>query len=117
MKTKPINVSQIEYNVKQIRSILTNSLSEKINELPDNLKIKRLEKSGAFTMKISDLNNSVLSAGYYDFKIQYREILKIILTTPTEKMKNVLDQMMDKAIAGKTKLHPSVVMSVRDIYN
>lgn len=47
--------------------------------LPDNPTIKRLgEKGNCFTIQFSQLENTIMSPEYYDFKHQYRRIAEIL---------------------------------------
>ena len=63
-------------NFDQRYKAIIEKLKKRINELPDNPKINRLDKN-CFTIKVSDLQNK-WSAEYYDYKHQYKTLCNIL---------------------------------------
>lgn len=115
----------IEYD-KKIETIKA-KLIEKINSLPDNKKIKRLNNN-CFTINFSALLNN-WTPTFYDFKIQYKKIVAEIEITKPENLTNKLNKIIkEKKIVDKDyclgrsnthifKLHPEVVEYLKQIVN
>ncbi len=89
--------------IKQIQD-LKKKLYDSINELPDNPKINRLS-GNCFTIMSSDLSvDRVLSPEYYDFKHQYREIIKCIDNSRIETLDKVLNEIVKTGIIKQSKI-------------
>ncbi len=89
--------------IKQIQH-LKKKLYDSINELPDNPKINRLN-GNCFTIMSSDLSvDKVLSPEYYDFKLQYREIIKCIDKSRIETLDKVLNEIVKTGIIKQSKI-------------
>jgi hypothetical protein len=91
---------------------LKTDLIGKISDLPDNPKIKRIGTEGkAFTMSSKDLGES-WSPFYYDFKSQYKAIVKIINTSPIETVITKMESIVENGYADNSKssqrFHPEV---------
>jgi hypothetical protein len=88
--------------------------------LPDNPNINRIG-NGCFTIKFSELakNDMVLSAEYYDYKVQYKAIHRVLIDVPLE---HTIDKLFDiitkgSVIIGKhnIKLNPEVIENLKSI--
>lgn len=97
-------------------------LQDKISELPDNSKIKRIGTTGAFSMNISDVfstKTASLSPDYYDFKHQYKTLVKILEHTEPGNVFNKLDQICkDGEIRIKNstlRFHPDVISHLKTL--
>lgn len=117
-------------NLHERAKAIVKTLQDKIVELPDNPNINRIGNSGAFSMNISQVFSTKthnLSADYYDFKYQYKTLVKILEHTEPGNVFNKLEQICDKGeieyfgrgMHGKTrntfKFHPDVISHLKTL--
>jgi hypothetical protein len=95
-------------------------IADCILNLPDNPNINRIGHN-CFTIKFSELANNdiVLSAEYYDFKVQYKAIHRALIDVSLE---HTIDRLFDIITKGsvsigkhKIKLHPEVIQNLKSI--
>ncbi len=109
--------------ILQIKA-LKRALYVAISGLPDNPKIKRLG-SGCFTIMSSDISRDrIWSPEYYDFRLQYEEIIKLIDKTPIEKIDKVFEDIFKTGFLYNTGndrsrryiLHPEVIEHLKGLF-
>ncbi len=119
---------ELKDNIRNIQWDLL-SLKRKINKqirlLPDNPNINRISNI-CYTIMLSEIQkdkNFTLSAEYYDFKFQYRKIIKKLKdVSPLETYNCISKMIVDKSFKVNSgtnihgvicyhtiKLHPSVI--------
>lgn len=90
---------------------LKNDLIGKINDLPDNPKIKRIGGEGkAFTVNFEDLGDN-WSPFYHDYKAQYQELIDVINKKPVEQVIKIFDEVIKTGYMKKApgmKFNPVV---------
>lgn len=121
-KTGGVNVEMIKKETMSIihkSALLENKLRDALNDLPDNPKIERLNHN-CFIMSSKDLSNKNWSVEYYDFKRQYREIIKVIDKTSIDRLDKVMSKIIKTGIIedkrnyhNRVILNPSVVEFLR----
>lgn len=97
-------------------------LVDRIKDLPDNKKIKRLSKR-CYTINSKDLSGGLnLSAFYYDFKAQYQYIVDLIEGSTINRIESVLVEIIttgrckDKVYSKTKTFNPEVVEHLKAIY-
>lgn len=107
--------------IEKLKKSLKKSLSEAIQNLPDNPRITRLNGTAgprAFTMSSRDLNN-VWSPFYHDFKAQYKKLVEIVDKASLETVGTVLTRIIEKGnhpeSGGTVKFHPDVIENLRGL--
>lgn len=100
-------------------------LRKAVLSLPDNTEIQRIDEK-CYTINSSIImksKNKVLSPSYYDFKYQYRELLKALELVDVSKYIDVLTNCIDTGHIrhGEPKnwvvLHPEVIKQIKQIIN
>jgi len=111
------SINNLVEQAQKIRQEINN----KIINLPDNKKIKRLNKN-CFTMNVSDLENgNNLSPIHYDFKYQYTKLLEHLNSINIDKLIIRLREILKKGyfITGNSKylitLHFEVIKYLKTI--
>lgn len=93
-------------------------IKEQISSLPNNSKMTKVGDN-AFTIKSSDLVNTILTSTFYDYKYQYKKINEFIDTVPPFTIINRLkDVVRDKVVLVKKeriKLHPEVIENLKEL--
>jgi len=95
-------------------------LYNKINELPDNDNIKRLEgKPNCFIINVSQLMGKPFSVEYHDYKMQYKCIVEYLKNCNIENFESNLQQMINtgylKQNGRSTLLNPEVIRYLKTI--
>jgi hypothetical protein len=109
-----------DYQKKVLK--LKTDLIAKINELPDNPRIKRIGEEGrCFSMSHKDLGES-WSVFYHDFKMQYEALIHIINTSPIETVIPKFEAIIEKGSIKETgtyrntlKFHPDVRAHLKEM--
>lgn len=101
------------------QSQLVTELENLIRGLPDNNKITRLGNN-CFTIRHSDLSDSlILSPEYYDFKVQYEKLIKIVNETEFTKLLDVLASIIKRKHYLKSGhnfiFHPEVINNLKNV--
>lgn len=106
--------SQILSTKRQLKD-LVKSLCAEILALPDNPRIKRINKR-CFIISSKDLLNN-WSPEHHDFAWQYREIVGCIINSPSSKCLKILEKMIRtqtiKTQGYSTRLHPDVIENLK----
>jgi hypothetical protein len=118
--TKAIEKASDEYDAK-ITALLAD-LKAEIEGLPDNPRISRLGDGKCFTMSFSDLGDN-WSAGYHDFKSQYRLVVEELekVADPRNILKRLRRVVEDESIRINNgyqytqRLHPDVVAHLKGL--
>jgi hypothetical protein len=117
-------------NLHERAKAIVKALQDKISELPDNPNINRIGNSGAFSMNMSEIFKSPtmnMCPDYYDFKYQYKTLVKILEHTEPGNVFNKLEQIckdgkidyLGKGIHGQKKnnfqFHPDVISHLKTL--
>ena len=109
------SINELLMKAIQIRE----AIGYKILALPDNEDIQR-QGEGCFTINSSKLDSNLnLSPEYYDFKVQYEIIAKVLSERPIEKTIDWLNELIEKETfyykSNTIKLNPKVVEYLKGI--
>jgi hypothetical protein len=112
------NLESLDKKVQQTNR-LKKAIQNYFASLPQNPLLKPFGKSGrTFVIKASDLKLN-FSPEYHDFCHQYRTINSILATTPGEKVRDVLSEIVRSKTAHcfshDIKLHPDVLKNIQNV--
>ncbi len=112
-----MNIKQKIHLLEQKIIKIKADLISKINDLPDNKDIQRINEN-CFIISFKSLKN-VWTPSYYDFKYTYKVIIEEIEHyKPFEALERIDNIIRDKSIKNPNrsqKIHPQIIQYLKDL--